>query len=64
MKVNGDIADAFKKLAVRLSRNRVRPELWLTERHEKKGAKRRRLKSERWRIRFADEVRFSIYSAD
>ena len=28
----------------------------LAERHEKKGAKRRRLASERWRRRFAHEV--------
>jgi Ribosomal protein S21 len=41
-----------------LARNRVRYELRLAERHEKKGVKRRRLESERWRIRFADEVRF------
>ena len=53
---NGNIAEAFKRLEQCLSRNRVRSELKLTERHEKKGAKRRRLESERWRIRFANEV--------
>lgn len=56
MVFNGNVAEAFKKLEQCLSRNRVKPELRLAERHEKKGAKRRRLESERWRIRFADEV--------
>lgn len=55
--INGNVADAYRRLDSILARNRVKYELRLAERHEKKGAKRRRLKSERWRIRFADEVR-------
>jgi ribosomal protein S21 len=54
--MNGNIADAYRKLEIRLARNHVRYELKMTERHEKKGVKRRRLSSERWRKRFADEV--------
>lgn len=56
--VNGDIADATKKLDRILNENNVWRELRLTQRHEKKGAKRRRLSSERWRTRFKDEVCF------
>lgn len=40
--------------------NNVRKELRLAERHEKKGEKRRRLRSERWRRKFADEVCISL----
>lgn len=36
--------------------NNVVKELRMAERHEKKGDKRRRLRSERWRRRFAHEV--------
>jgi len=50
------LGTALKKLDGILGRNRVRQELRLTERHEKKGVKRRRLLSERWRKQFANEV--------
>ena len=53
---NGNLADAFKKLDSILGRNRVRAQVRMDERHEQKGAKRRRLSSERWRKRFAHEV--------
>jgi hypothetical protein len=59
---NGDVGEAYKRLDIRLARNKVRYELKRTERHEKKGAKRRRLTSERWRMRFADEVRYAFLS--
>ncbi|KAF5391386.1 hypothetical protein D9757_001913 [Collybiopsis confluens] len=58
--VDGDVGKAFKRLDSILTRNMVRRELRLTERHEKKGPKRRRLESERWRRLFAHEVRKSV----
>jgi len=59
-----NLSATFRKLEGILARNQVRKQLRMTERHEKKGVKRRRLSSERWRKRFADEVRLvvSIYS--
>ncbi len=53
---HGNVAEALNKLQYTLRRNRVSPELRLAARHEKKGYKRRRLSSERWRRRFAHEV--------
>jgi ribosomal protein S21 len=53
---NGNVAEALNTLQYTLRRNRVVTELRLTARHEKKGYKRRRLSSERWRRRFAHEV--------
>ncbi|KIM49142.1 hypothetical protein M413DRAFT_44219, partial [Hebeloma cylindrosporum] len=50
----------FKHLDQILQRNKVRHQLRLTERHEKKGYKRRRLSSERWRKQFANEVRKKV----
>jgi ribosomal protein S21 len=61
---NGNVADALNKLQYTLQRNRVMSELRLTARHEKKGYKRRRLSSERWRKRFAHEVRASLLRCD
>ncbi|KAM6500541.1 hypothetical protein JOM56_003555, partial [Amanita muscaria] len=58
--LNGHLADAFKKLDIILSRNKVRMQVRKDERHEQKGAKRRRLSSERWRKRFAHEVRLKV----
>ncbi|KDR81587.1 hypothetical protein GALMADRAFT_221455 [Galerina marginata CBS 339.88] len=54
------LAASFRKLEAILSRNKVRQHLRLSERHEKKGVKRRRLSSERWRKRFANEVRKKV----
>lgn len=54
------LAATFKHLDQILQRNKVRQQLRLTERHEKKGYKRRRLSSERWRKQFANEVRSNI----
>jgi hypothetical protein len=50
------VANAYRKLSSIITRNNVRRELRMAERHEKKGPKRRRLSSERWRRRFAHEV--------
>ncbi|TFK76469.1 hypothetical protein BDN72DRAFT_831037 [Pluteus cervinus] len=57
---NGNVADAFRQLDGILGRNKVRAQLRLAERHEKKGAKRRRLSSQRWRRQFANEVRKKV----
>jgi len=57
---DGNVADALNKLQYTLRRNRVSSELRLGARHEKKGYKRRRLSSERWRRRFAHEVRKKV----
>ncbi|KAG6897800.1 hypothetical protein C0992_010876 [Termitomyces sp. T32_za158] len=57
---NGNVGDAYSRLQTILYRNRVQIQLRQTERHEKKGVKRRRLCSERWRKRFAHEVRKKV----
>jgi len=54
--VTGDLGEAFRRLQTRLRRNRVVQEVSRQRRHEKKGVKRRRLSSERWRRVFANEV--------
>lgn len=46
----------MQMLTRRLRENRVAVQWKRQMRHEKKGVKRRRLVSERWRRRFADEV--------
>jgi ribosomal protein S21 len=61
---NGNVAEALNQLQYTLQRNRVATELRLTARHEKKGYKRRRLSSERWRRRFAHEVWASFLWCD
>ena len=50
------VATAYSALASRIWRNKVRQDYMANMRHEKKGVKRRRLSSERWRRRFADHV--------
>lgn len=57
VEVNGDIAHALNKLKTILKNNYVRPEWLAQKRHEKKGNRRRRLASLRWRRRFSYEVR-------
>lgn len=57
MKINaGKLAEGYRVLDTILGRNKVRAQLRRAERHEKKGVKRRRLRSERWRKQFANEV--------
>jgi hypothetical protein len=56
VKNTGNLAVTFRSLNDILLRNKVRQTVRMTERHEKKGAKRRRLQSERWRKQFANEV--------
>ncbi|KAF8504050.1 hypothetical protein BU17DRAFT_101530 [Hysterangium stoloniferum] len=58
---SGDnLTAAWGKLNALLRANNVRQELRRTARHEQKGEKRRRLRSERWRRKFADEVRKKV----
>ncbi|KAF5381002.1 hypothetical protein D9615_003931 [Tricholomella constricta] len=58
--LGGNVADAYARLHSILQRNKVRAQLRRAERHEKKGEKRRRLESERWRRQFAHEVRKKV----
>lgn len=59
--INGNVAEAYRKLEIILNKNKVKYELKRAERHEKKGVKRRRLSSERWRKQFANEVRSFLF---
>ncbi|TEB35897.1 hypothetical protein FA13DRAFT_1787364 [Coprinellus micaceus] len=56
----GRVGEAIRNLDLTLARNRVRYYLRLQQRHEKRGEKLRRLKSERWRKQFANEVRKKV----
>ncbi|KAF9480142.1 hypothetical protein BDN70DRAFT_805798 [Pholiota conissans] len=60
VKNTGNLAIAFRSLNEILVRNKVRQTVRMTERHEKKGTKRRRLQSERWRKQFSNEVRKKV----
>ena len=53
----GDLSSALTTLKGILTINGVRSTHIRDERHEKKGEKRNRLRSVRWRRRFAHEVR-------
>ncbi|KAH7889717.1 hypothetical protein F5I97DRAFT_1846631 [Phlebopus sp. FC_14] len=57
---DGDFRGALIKLGRRLKANNVLKEFRQHSRHEKKGDKRARLRSERWRKQFADEVRRKV----
>lgn len=56
----GNFGEALRELDKILAHNRVKATLRLTERHEKKGVKRRRIKSQQWRKHFANQVRACI----
>jgi len=58
--VTVDLTVAWNKLHRILRANNVKKELAERQRYEKPGDKRRRLKSERWRRRFAQEVRRKV----
>ncbi|EIW60480.1 uncharacterized protein TRAVEDRAFT_120749, partial [Trametes versicolor FP-101664 SS1] len=61
VQVNADaVGLALTKLKGILTVNAVRHTAVRDERHEKKGEKRNRLKSVRWRRRFAHEVRQKV----
>jgi ATP-dependent RNA helicase MSS116 len=53
---DGNFAMAYRRLSGILGRNRIKKELRLGEHHEKGSERRRRLKSERHRRRFAELV--------
>ncbi|KAG9105035.1 hypothetical protein FRC06_000008 [Ceratobasidium sp. 370] len=59
-KTGFDLAAAYRRLHVILSRNRVRSELFLQRRYEKPSDRERRLKSERHRRRFAAWIRKKV----
>lgn len=50
------VSEAWIKLSARLRRNDVYGTFKRNQRHEQKGAQRRRLESQRWRKSFAHEV--------
>ncbi|KAF7304862.1 Glycerol-3-phosphate o-acyltransferase [Mycena kentingensis (nom. inval.)] len=58
--MDGDFNYALGRLNRILSTNRVRPTLFASQRHEKKGERLRRIKSEQWRKHFAAEVRKKV----
>ena len=47
-----DIARAFKAMEIRVAKNGVRREFNAQRFHERGGTKRKRLHSQRWRLRF------------
>ncbi|KII88543.1 hypothetical protein PLICRDRAFT_628097 [Plicaturopsis crispa FD-325 SS-3] len=57
---DGAVAEAYNRLMRRLRGNNMWREIRSQSRHEKKGVKRRRLRSVRWRRRFAAEVRKNV----
>ncbi|KAJ7632593.1 hypothetical protein FB45DRAFT_912877 [Roridomyces roridus] len=56
----GNFTGALKELETILAHNRVKQTLWSSQRHEKRGVKRRRIKSEQWRKHFAHQVRKNV----
>lgn len=60
---DGAVAEAYNRLMRRLRGNNMWREIRSQSRHEKKGVKRRRLRSVRWRRRFAAEVRVISFRA-
>ncbi|KAJ7905468.1 hypothetical protein B0H14DRAFT_2660394, partial [Mycena olivaceomarginata] len=56
----GKFAEAVRDFEKILARNRVRFTYRAAERHEKKGPKRRRIRSEQWRKHFANQVRKNV----
>ncbi|KAL6308992.1 hypothetical protein BKA93DRAFT_821826 [Sparassis latifolia] len=55
-----EAGSAYIRLMRIIRNNKLIREMVAARRHEKKGEKRRRLKSERWRRRFAHEVRKKV----
>jgi ribosomal protein S21 len=60
---DGNFTAAYRRLSGIMNRNKIRKELRLGEHHEKGSERRRRLKSERHRRRFAELVSFEPFSA-
>jgi ribosomal protein S21 len=59
---DGNFTAAYRRLSGIMNRNKIRKELRLGEHHEKGSERRRRLKSERHRRRFAELVSFETSS--
>ena len=57
---NVDVARSFRLLAAQVAKNKVRREFQLQREHERPGLKRKRLKAERWRVRFKRGFRETI----
>ncbi|KAI1274291.1 hypothetical protein F5Y07DRAFT_373860 [Xylaria sp. FL0933] len=57
---NVDVARSFKLLAQQVGQNRVRREFYQQRFHERPGKKRKRLKSERWQMRFKKGFKATI----
>ncbi|KAJ7774651.1 hypothetical protein DFH07DRAFT_106957 [Mycena maculata] len=55
-----NFSEAVRNFEKILSYNQVRRTVFATERHEKKGVKRRRIKSQQWRKHFAQQVRNNV----
>lgn len=60
VEVRNSLATAYNTLRSVISKNNIIAELRQQQRHEKKGYKRRRLRSERWRRLFASQVREKV----
>ncbi|KAJ6502573.1 hypothetical protein C8R45DRAFT_818297 [Mycena sanguinolenta] len=58
--VSGKFAEAVRDFERIIARNRIRYTNRKAERHEKKGVKRRRIRSEQWRKHFANQVRKNV----
>ncbi|KAF7363422.1 hypothetical protein MSAN_00997900 [Mycena sanguinolenta] len=58
--VSGKFAEAVRDFERILARNSVRSTNRAAERHEKKGVKRRRIRSQQWRKHFANQVRKNV----
>ncbi|KAF7338317.1 Glycerol-3-phosphate o-acyltransferase [Mycena venus] len=56
----GRFTEAVRDFERILVRNQVKFTYKATERHEKKGPKRRRIRSEQWRKHFANQVRKNV----
>ncbi|KAJ6596867.1 hypothetical protein DFH09DRAFT_904166 [Mycena vulgaris] len=60
VKVKGTFAEAAIELERILARNKVKQTIRANDRHEKKGVRRRRIKSQQWRHHFANQVRKNV----
>ncbi|KAI0970626.1 hypothetical protein F4678DRAFT_435800 [Xylaria arbuscula] len=57
---NVDVARSFKLLAVQVGQNKLRRDFQLQRFHERPGKKRKRLRSERWQMRFKKGFKATI----
>lgn len=57
---NNDLGTKMKQLDMLCARNKIRADFAKQRFHERGGMKRKRLKSERWRLRFKNEFRKTV----